>query len=138
MADTRVLKERLKTQIAALEEKLRAVELVEQLSVDLGVNGEGQVQSPTTHSVVVEDTPVVAAGERPTVIDLCRRIALAHHDITEWTVGKMVPLVHSLGRPDAERTNVATSMRRLAEEGFFSLVGQDHKVGNIYRRKSGR
>lgn len=131
MADTEVLRKRLESRIADLhaqladaEADLKAVDRVEKIEASLERGPQ-----------IVRADPSVKVRLKKTVIDLCREIASSALPTMEWTVSSMTPEVHRLGRPDATRDNVATSMTRLHEMEFWVKVRKELKLGNVYVRE---
>ena len=97
MADTKVLRDRLDEQLREIREKLRAIEIVEAMSTELGVNGAVAPRSPSAE--------VRASGR--SIMEMCKVIALADHT-KQWNVSTMTPEVQRAGRVDASKPNVTT------------------------------
>lgn len=121
VADTRVLRQKLQDQLQQIQEKLRALDIVDAMSAELGVNGTQGALPPSL---------LLPSGK--TIQKTCRELALK--DPTKhWTVATMTPEVQRNGRPDANRANVTTALRRLARKGVLELVSRNKRTGHVYR-----
>ena len=127
MADTKVLRQRLEEQLRQIQEKLRAIDIVEAMSSELGVNGSEPAK------VVVRLAPVSSRS----IVETCKAIAVAD-PVKHWNVATMTPEVQRAGRTDASRANVTTSLRRLAEQGVLEVLSRNKKVGYAYRARTAK
>lgn len=123
MADLRVLRRKIETQIRQLEEQLRALELVERAARELDGKGRGRRSRG------------VRSG---TVIEACQNVAL-ESPMKEWTTQTMLEAVRARGVTDANRENVSTSMRRLAKSGtgVLKIISGNRRTGLVYQAKIG-
>src|SRR5687768_4730826 len=104
MADLRIMRRKLEEQIHQLQERLRALELVEQTAREL--NG----QDPSSRHV--------RAHRNGTIMDACRQI-IQESSKTEWRAAEMLEEVERRGLSEANRENISTTMRRLAQTGVL-------------------
>jgi len=126
MADTQVLRQKLEAQLRDIQEKLRAVALVEAMSAEISGNGAMPPRRTMTQT---------ASGK--TIKETVRLIALAN-PTQEWTALTMTPEVERQGRKDATRANVTTALRRLAKAGALDLISKSKREGFAYKAKTHR
>lgn len=127
MADTKVLRQRLDEQLRQIQEKLRAIDIVEAMSSELGING----------AVAPRSLPSLMPSSGRTIKETCKAIALADHT-KRWNVSSMTPEVQRAGRTDANKANVTTALRRLSEDGVLEILSKDKKRGYEYRVKTAK
>ncbi len=112
MADTKALRHRIEEQIKSLQEKLHAIDLVEQMSKELGVDGE-KLKQPSGGWV-----PISFANR--SVAEACKLLVAESEDKT-WTVAEVLKVVQSRGIPAATRQAVAVALRRLEKSGSIAF-----------------
>jgi len=108
MADTKVLRRRIEEQIRLLQEKLRAIELVEEMSREIGRN---------------EDKPSISVSTDSTMRDMsvaeaCKN--LLFESGKAWTVTSVWDEVKKRGKHGATREAVSVALRRLAAADVIS------------------
>lgn len=127
MADTRILRQRLDEQLKQLQEKIRAIDLVEAMSAELGIGGNGSEAGAR-----LDRFATAPSSATKTISNTVKAIALGD-PARQWTVATMTPEAQRSGRPDATRTNVTTALRRLGEAGVLEVVSRNKRTGHVYR-----
>lgn len=127
MVDTKALRDRIEAEISRLQEKLRAIEQVEQLSKQFEFNGE-TTQSPLPG--LTKDRNF----QNYTVIKACRKLIMSEPE-RPWTVVWVLQEIRSRGLPGATRQAVAVAMRRLVKKGVLEVKRVSRVKGNIYGPK---
>lgn len=119
MANLRALRKKWEADIAALQEKLRALDVVEQGQRDVGrTRTRSQVSRPGT------------------VTDACREAVLGD-STKEWTAADVLKVVQADGAPGATKANVSTALRRLKKHGVLNVVSGNRRTGLTYKVKEG-
>lgn len=130
-----MLRQRLEEQRRQIDEKLKAIDIVEAMAGELGVNGSVAPASAPT-APLLEPPPRFVPGPSfsGTIMEAVKRIALGD-PVREWSVVTMTPEVQRYGRSDAVKPNVTTALRRLAKAGVLEIVTYSKKKGHVYRAK---
>ncbi len=128
MADTKAIRRRIEEQIRALQDKLRAVELVEQAAAELGVDGERPskaLMKPSTDGTFADHS----------IAEACKHIVI-ESDKT-WTAINVLEEIKRRGKPGATREAVSVALRRLAGSGVLEARrSRNRKKGQTYRSKT--
>ncbi len=126
MADTKALRRRIEEQIRALQEKIRAVELVEQVAAELGIDGERP-------SRALVDPSEDATFTDHSIAEACKLIVLESDKA--WTAIDVLKEIRGRGKSGATREAVSVALRRLAGSGLLEArKSRNRKVGHTYRR----
>lgn len=127
MADTKALRRRIEEQIRALQDKLRAVELVEQAAAELGIDGERPskaLMEPSTDATFADYS----------IAEACKRIVVESDKA--WTAIHVLEEIRRRGKPGATREAVSVALRRLARSGVLEARrSRNRKIGQTYRPK---
>ena len=128
MADTKALRHRIEEQIRALQEKLRAVELVEQVAAELGIDG-----GRPSRALVEASTDTTFADH--SIAEACKLIVLESYKA--WTATDVLEEIRGRGKSGATREAVSVALRRLAGSGVLEArKSRNRKMGYTYRSKT--
>lgn len=125
MADTKTLRLRIEEQIRTLQEKLRAIDRVEQMAAELGIDRE----RPSKAS---ETSPTDATFADHSIAEACKLIVF--ESARDRTAADVLEEVRRRGKAQATREAVSVALRRLARDGLLEARKRpNRKVGIIYR-----